>query len=367
MKKIYTFLKSSVLFASFVLLSSTSVFSQSICGPIVENFNNTSGSTAGFTGDLMLSTNGSEGNLQKTNVIASGLYTVTTPTYKLASNTSFIGYGFLLNGTERVARVEVVVMYISTLNNQMTTVFIGQFVPTYNQNSPTADVCRAISTGDLPGFPTGGQYRFRIELTPNTGAGQANQNITFDDFRTNGTLSQAPLPVNFIGFEAKKLNNNVQLVWKIAGEENVDRYEVERSEDGRSFTTIGTVARHGKDTYTYLDGNSPATSYYRIKNVDNDGKFKYSSIARLVNGKSDIVLKAFPQPVQTQLTLQHPGITGKALISVSTADGRVVRTITPAANAMQTYVDMSGLKAGMYMLRFDGGDGTTQTMKLVKQ
>lgn len=363
MKKIYTFLKSSVLFASFILFSSTAAFSQ-ICGPIVQDFNNTGGSTAGFTGDFMY--NPADMNLTRQNVIGTAVYTITTPTYQLPANATFIGYGFDLNGTEKVSRVEALVVYISTLTNQMTTVFLAQFVPNYGGGN-TATPCRAVDLSDLPGFPAGGRYRFRFEFSSSTGTGQASQNITFDNFRTNGVISQIALPVNFIGFEAKKVNSSVQLTWKIAGEENVDRYEVERSEDGRTFTTIGTVARNGKDTYNYFDGNPTSTGYYRVRNVDNDGKFKYSTIARMVNGKSDIVLKAFPQPVQTQLTLQHPGITGKALVSISTADGRVVRTITPATNAMQTYVDMSGLKPGMYMLRFDSGDGSSQTMKVVKQ
>jgi len=369
MKKIYTFIKSKALTMSLSLsLLTTVAFSQPICGPIVEDFNNTSGSTAGFTGDFMIGTTGSNGYLMKDKILASGIYTITTPTYELANNASYVGYGFLLDGSARVARVEAAIIYISTLNNEMTTVFLAQFVPTYNNATPpTADVCRAISLSDLPGFPTGGQYRLRFELTPNTGNGGASENITFDDFRTNGTLSQSPLPVSFIGFDAKKTSVGIQLVWKIAGEENVARYEVERSLDGRNFTTIATVSRTGKDTYTYLDATTNSTVFYRIKNVDNDAKFKYSTVARISNGKSSIVLKAFPQPVQNQLTLQHPVIKGTSQISISTADGRIVRSLRPSAGTMQTFIDMSNLQKGLYMIRFDVGDGNTETMKVIKQ
>jgi hypothetical protein len=370
MKKIYAFIKSKALIMSLSLgLLTTAAFSQPICGPIVENFNNTSGSTAGFTGDYTLGTTGSDGYLVKTSVIASGIYTVTTPTYQLANTSSYIGFGFELGGTERVARVEAAIVYISTLNNQMTTVFLTQFVPSYDLSAtpPVAEICRAVSLSDIPGFPVGGKYRLRFELTPNTGNGQASQTITFDDFRTNGTLAQAPLPVTFIGFDAKKTSAGVQLTWKIAGEENVNRYEVERSTDGRNFTKVASITRNGKDTYTYLDATTNSTIYYRIKNVDNDGKYKYSTIARIANGKSSIVLKAFPQPVENQLTIQHPVIKGNGLISVSTADGRVVKSIKPATGSMQTYIDMNSLQKGMYMIRFDAGDGNAETMKVVKQ
>jgi hypothetical protein len=198
--------------------------------------------------------------------------------------------------------------------------------------------------------------------------GQIGQNITFDDFRTNGTMSQAPLPVTFLGFEARRVNASVQLSWKVAGEENVARYEVERSSDGRSFQTIASFTPHGKDAYTHTDAaTASGTVYYRVKNVDTDGKYKYSTIVRYANGRSDVVLKAFPQPVLNHLTLQHPTISGRALVSLSTADGRVVHSVVPATGSMQTFVNMSSLGKGLYLLRFDGGEGNIQILKILKQ
>ena len=366
MTKFYTFLKSSVLFAS-LLLGGHTAFSQSICGPVVEDFDNTSGSTAGFTGDMNLATSGSDGYLEKDKVLAGAVYSVTTPTYQLPNSASFIGYGFTLDGTQRVARVEAKIIFRSTLNDEVITAFLGQFVPTYSPGSTEASFCRAVALNELPGFPTGGQYRLRFEFTSNTGEGTVGQTITFDDFRTNGTLSQAPLPVTFVGFDARRLNTAVLLTWKIAGEENVDRYEVERSEDGRSFSRIGQIQSHGKDTYTFSDETPLKTGYYRIKNVDRDGAFQYSTIARLSGGKSSIVLRAFPQPVVSQLTLQHPQVEGKTLVSLTSAEGRVVRSLQPASGSMQTFVDMSGLAKGVYFLRIQQENGETQTLKVLKQ
>jgi hypothetical protein len=369
MKKFYTVVKRNA-FLSFLLLGFlANTASAQICGNIQEDFNSTGGSTAGFTGDFSHFQAGADGYLRKDRVIASGIYSITTPTYKLANTADFVGYGFELDGMERVARVEVAIMYVSTLNNEITTVFLNQFVPTYNTSvSPAvADVCRVVSTSELPGFPAGGQYRFRFELTPNTGNGQVGQSISFDDFRTNGTLSQSPLPVTFIGFSARKSTGGTELTWKVGGEENVARYEVERSTDGRNFTYVASIASSKRDTYTYLDPATASTVYYRIKNVDNDGKYKYSSVARIVNGKLEIVLKAFPQPVMSNLTVQHPVIKRSGLIVVSTADGRIVKSIRPSVGSMQTGVDMSLLQKGLYMVRFDDGEGNSETMKIVKQ
>lgn len=369
MKKFYSFFKPlSIAAITAFTLSSTSAFGQSICGPIVENFNNTSGSTAGFSGSFALQSTGPNGLLIKRSVEATSIYSITTPTYKLPNNATSIGYGFVLDGTEKVASVTIKLLYISTQTGALTTVLLANVVPNYASSpSTTATICAAVSTSSLPGFATGGSYRFQLEFVANSGTGKNSETITFDDFRTNGDLSQAALPVNFMAFDAKKISSGIQITWKVAGEENVNRYEVERSLDGRNFTTIATVSTDKKDTYTYFDPSSNGTVYYRIKNVDNDGKYKYSTIARLVNGKSEIVLKAFPQPVLSQLTLQHPVIKATSVVTVSTADGRIVKTIKPTTGSMQTFVDMSNLQGGMYMLRFDSGDGNVETMKVVKQ
>ena len=372
MKKFYTAYKSlafSLLLATSLSTATAFAQTQQPCGDIVQNFNNTGGTTAGFTGSFGFAMNGSDGYLQKDRVIASGIYSITTPTYRQANNSTTVGYGFELDGTQRVARVEIAVVYISTLNNELTTVFIDQFVPNYNTavSPAVATICRTVSISELPGFPQGGQYRLRFELTPNAGNGQVGQNIIFDDFRTNGSFSAAPLPVTFIGFEAKRVGSNVQLLWKVAGEENVARYEVERSIDGRNFTVIGSVGTSKSDNYSYTDPTSASTVYYRVRNVDTDGKFKYTNVARLVNGKASLVLKAFPTPVVNQLTVQHPAINRNTLINVSTADGRIIRSVRPTAGSMQTFIDMSNLQKGLYMVRFDDGDGNVETMKIIKQ
>jgi hypothetical protein len=381
MKKIYAFLNAYAFFGlfSFSVLAGNVAIGQgpstSTCPhPIAQNFNppsNPPGSTAGFTGNFIygsVTTGGTtNGYLEHDRVVAGSSYTLTSPTYKLPNNATFIALGFFLDGTETVGTIEVRISYYSSESNNIETHRWAAFTPAYSGGSVSYQFCDQIFTGSLPGFLPGGSYRIQIDFTPVTGAGNIGQTITVDNFATNGATAAAPLPVTFTGFEAKKVANNVILNWKVAGEENVSRYDVERSYDGRNFETISSVTKTGQDSYTYTDANSNSTAYYRIKNVDNDNKFKYSTIIRIVNGRSDIVLRAFPQPVQSQLTLQHPTVSGRTLLSISTADGRVVRSLTLADGSMQTTVDLSGLQAGMYMLRYDGGDGNIQTLKVVKQ
>lgn len=363
MKKIYASVvcKAFAFCLSFCLLTSLAV-GQSLCGPIVENFNNPAAGTAGFIGDFSYNNQ----KLQKSGVTALAVYSITSPTYQLPSTATSLGYGFILDGTEQVARAEVFVQYVPTGATQIQSFSLAIIIPNYG-NSSQATICSATDLSTLTNFPADRRYRIAIQLTSNTGVGTSTQTISFDDFRTNGSVAAIPLPVNFIGFDAKKEAGGVRLTWKVAGEENVNRYEVERSTDGRIFTTLARVPTSKHDVYTYVDASAGSTAYYRIKNVDNDGKFKYSGIARIANGVSSIVITAFPQPVVSRLTLQHPSIRTGALITVSTADGRVVSTVKPVAGSMQTYLDMSKLQKGLYVVRLTDGDGAAETLKVVKQ
>jgi len=368
MKKFYSVAKlASVAFAICLSLFSTQAISQcpGICTiPIIENFNNTAG---GFTGDLVRATQSGNGFLQKTNAVSTNVYTVNTPTFQLFNTETSISYGFSLTGPTIVGTVHVTAFYISTITGQLASADFGTEVPGYcgSGNNRIAVICN--TRGLPPGLPSGGRYRLRIELTANEGNGGNNDVIIFDDYRTSAGISPAALPVAFIGFDATKVSSGVQLNWKTAGEENVNHYEVERSSDGQSFSSIGTVAPSKSNAYSYLDLSAGGTAYYRIKDVDNDGKFKFSNVARIVNGKSSIVLNAFPQPAMSQLTLQHSLIKGTATVTLSTADGRVVSTMRPTTGSMQTQVDMSKLQAGLYVIRFNDGEGNIETMKVIKQ
>lgn len=373
MKKIYSVAKQAtvavaIMFGSFF---STQAFGQ-VCGPIVENFNNTGGGTAGFGGSLQFASTGNNNNfngfLQKTNVASLDVLTVTTPTYQLANNVTTFGLGFTLAGSATIGDMNVQISYVSTVSGAVVTKSFGTPPINYTGSGSNhqAVICTAVGTSTYSDFPTGGRYRFIITMTVVQG-NNGTSDVTFDDFRTTGTLSQITLPVTFISFDANKVSAGVQLNWRVADVDNVNHYEVERSSDGRNFASIATVALSKNNSYSYLDVNAGGTVYYRIKNVDNDGQFKFSSISRIANGLSSIVMNAFPQPAASRLTVQHATITNNALFTLSTVDGRVVSTIRPTTGSMQTMVDLSKLQSGLYLLRFNDGQGNTETLKVVKQ
>src|SRR6478735_9101794 len=151
MKKFYSSLKQLTIAATFFCsLFSTYAFGQTpVCGPVVEDFDNTGGTTANFSGSFSLNPSG--GNLQKTRVISNGAYIITTPTYQLANNANSLGYGFTLGGTQIIGRVSIRVAFVSTQTGAIETVELGNFVPNYN-SSGVASICGAVALSSIQGF-----------------------------------------------------------------------------------------------------------------------------------------------------------------------------------------------------------------------
>lgn len=179
------------------------------------------------------------------------------------------------------------------------------------------------------------------------------------------------LPLNLISFTLVKNGNANMLKWTTAQEINTSYFEIQRSNDSRSFTAIGKVDAAGKATqndYQYADG-SPlgGTNYYRLKIADKDGKFIYSPIVWASNtSTANIVI--YPIPVKDKITMKMATLkTNTYNISVTDMQGRVVIRTTFNAEAGTTVkeINASALKQGTYFVRIESTDGS-QVIKIVK-
>ncbi|RYY63523.1 MAG: hypothetical protein EOO13_19530, partial [Chitinophagaceae bacterium] len=168
MVQIYATLKRS-LFLSALVLGGNAVIAQGPCTTVVEDFDNTSGSTAGFTGSLGLATTGTDGYLQKDKVLFNGAYSVTSPTYVLPNAATSVLFGFELGGTQQVGKININIAFRSTLNGEIVNVLLDEVTPTYTGG--VAAVCQTVSLAGLPGFPAGGQYRLVYTLVTPVGTG----------------------------------------------------------------------------------------------------------------------------------------------------------------------------------------------------
>lgn len=190
----------------------------------------------------------------------------------------------------------------------------------------------------------------------------------FDNFAI-GSTAPGPLPVNFMGLVASRVNNSINVKWDVVDEVDVREYQLEKSTNGATFSTVGIVNAQGKTVYSYTDHNGKASvMYYRVKSVDIDGKTKYSGIVKITGNASYADdLKVYPSPANAQITLSHKKLNTNAIVTVTGADGRILRTMRPAAGASNTMMDVSALVPGMYVVRVDNGNGQIETTTFVKQ
>ncbi|MGL1888266.1 MAG: T9SS type A sorting domain-containing protein [Reichenbachiella sp.] len=115
------------------------------------------------------------------------------------------------------------------------------------------------------------------------------------------------LPVELISFYQEiDLNNTVSLYWSTASEINNEGFEIEKSLDGEYFETIGYVTGNGTTNeiqqYEFVDNYCDETSYYRLKQIDFDGQFEYSSIIKATRVNTETV-QLYPSTVSNKLSL----------------------------------------------------------------
>jgi hypothetical protein len=146
---------------------------------------------------------------------------------------------------------------------------------------------------------------------------------------------QTPLPVTVTEVRASAMNSWVAVEWTVSNQINLREYRVERSADGRSFTSIGTVAARNTTAastgYRFEDAQAlSGWNYYRIKCVDNDGRFKYTTVVKVMMGKAAGSITVFPNPVEgSTMNLQlvnQPA--GRFTLRMLNAEGRTVLTQT---------------------------------------
>lgn len=140
----------------------------------------------------------------------------------------------------------------------------------------------------------------------------------------------SPLPVQFSRFIAQKQQQTVILEWTTAQEQNSRYFVVERSSGGTVYDSIGKVAAKGtisiSTNYSFNDTEPlQGTNYYRLKQLDLDGMFVYSAIARVVMGKDAAHFTVVSNPVQNtlQLNLQLPS-NQKFVMQVRDVNGRML-------------------------------------------
>ncbi|MGG7665523.1 T9SS type A sorting domain-containing protein [Dyadobacter sp. BHUBP1] len=213
-----------------------------------------------------------------------------------------------------------------------------------------------------------------VQLTPDASGVEDGvnyvefHNITsFSSFVYVSTTAESALPVTLTYFKAAKEGGIANLAWATTEEVNNKGFEIQRSSNARDWTAIGFVENQteggnskGALSYDFKDASPLAgTNYYRLKQIDFDGKFMYSSVAALQFDGAKGALSVYPNPaVDGRLTLSLPQA-GAYKLSIFDVSGIQVLNTSQSGNT----VDIRSLRSGVYVLRvvYENGQAHSKT------
>ena len=209
------------------------------------------------------------------------------------------------------------------------------------------------------------QTLFQIYFTPLTPTDFLRSNYTW-------ALAAGTLPVALTDFSGKAVNSTSQLQWKTSSEINTDHFEMQRSADGNNFILIGSVLANGtsslQHSYAFID-NSPnpnAINYYRLKQVDKDGKFSYSKIVA-INFYEKPFIQIFPNPASDHVFINVRG-SGNYQIKLFDVNSKILSAKTYSNSAAPINIPLNNYSSGIYFIEVrDALDNIVTQQKIVKQ
>ena len=206
-------------------------------------------------------------------------------------------------------------------------------------------------TGVISGTPTVAAASTTYTITGTNATGSSLKAITF--------AVTASLPVELLDFRATPSVSGNVLTWTTANEVNNKGFQVERFKTtGDSWDVLGfKTANNKSSTYDFTDNTPLSTSYYRLRQFDNDGKETLSKTIS-VEHKSNNKLKVYPNPVSNVLTVERNAV------PLTTSDFQILNLLgQQVLNGKATQrIDVSALPEGTYFLKIDA-----EEVKFIKQ
>jgi Secretion system C-terminal sorting domain len=177
---------------------------------------------------------------------------------------------------------------------------------------------------------------------------------------------RAPLSVSFLDFKAQASENTIKLDWSTANETQNSHFIVERSRDGKNFDAVGQVKGNGTSTqttqYTFIDLERLNTgAYYRLRQVDLDGKMALSKVISVRNDFRKNNVKVYPTLVNDLVTIELNtsenveieirDIVGRIVLSQKVKNTELSHPNAFNTEGVKTYTfNMSDTAKGMYFI-----------------
>jgi trimeric autotransporter adhesin len=219
-----------------------------------------------------------------------------------------------------------------------------------------------------------GQYASSITFPPLAALASAGGT---EDIAFVSLTDLAVLPVHLLSFSAGWVNEDVQVKWQTTSETDNDHFEVERSGDGRTFSTIGERPAENGNTikdYELMDAGAAFLNtsklYYRLKIVSMTGEAEYSRIITVLLDRTGVFVTAImPNPFVDELNINiNASKNGSMRIILTDLSGKTLisqHMEIIKGFSTQSVQGLENLSSGVYMLRVDF-EGSSSVFKIVK-
>jgi hypothetical protein len=180
------------------------------------------------------------------------------------------------------------------------------------------------------------------------------------------------LPVTLVGFTAKKENRTALLQWSTSFETGSSYFAIQRSQDGKKWTTIGQVATSGESKsilhYSYTDADPfEGQNLYRLKMVDYDETFAYSRIRNL-RFESLIQITLFPNPIADRIEIKTADWSKVLQVRIINVAGGTVYESIPSElkNISVNGINVKNLLTGVYIVKVTNTNGLINSITMRK-
>lgn len=172
-----------------------------------------------------------------------------------------------------------------------------------------------------------------------------------------------PLAVSLLYLKAKLVDQQTLLNWATANESGNDHFEIERSANGRNFAFLASLPGAGNSSsiqyYAYTDKNPmPGINYYRLKQVDNNSHFTYSSVVMVNAGiNQGQLMNVYPNPASGNIKLSLTLLKNQdCLLQITDMSGKIVqsKSIHCIAGLNEMELNIAALPAGFYTINVAG-------------
>ncbi len=195
------------------------------------------------------------------------------------------------------------------------------------------------------------------------GGGQIYMELPANSYSVWVQGAATVLPLQLVRFTAQTVDKVVQLKWAVEQNEEIKSFDVERSDNGATYTKVGSrlaLNRTGGVSYEFVDATPKKNTglLYRLKLIGRDGTELYSDLKMVRVDEGEVVVKMKQNPVRNQLDFDISATeNGRAVVSVISSAGQrvLMQNIRLASGQNPVSMPVASLATGVYQLVVEAG------------